>query len=160
MLLKCCAPGYHSNYYGTQYVPVFKFLKNEILFYKWKTKIPRSNLTVNKNTVLCWKHFTEKYNDNTGARVRLKDRAVPTIFKNLPKYLSTSTPPSKRDPEERGNLKEKIEENYENWLNNDIIPNFENFKEQTSKNCPAPWKFHIEEDGVCFFTTIFDRYIT
>lgn len=57
----CCVPGCCSNYKdGEQYVPAFTFPTAQDRKELWKRKIPR-DITVTKNTVVCIKHFQDRF---------------------------------------------------------------------------------------------------
>lgn len=154
MPYKCCAPGYRSNYRGTMYIPVFKFPQDNDARTKWINKIPRANLIVNKNTVICQNDFPENQLYKTArGRVKVKPEAVPTIFENIPKYLSTPAAYQRTNPEERRKKhEERVEENFNQWLN------FEDFKLNEFHKCSdvSPWKIHVEECGVTFYILKFD----
>jgi len=72
MPLKCCIPGCNSNYDSntsnsckTDYVTVYKIKSeckgDDTKLQKWLKKIPRVNLVVAENTVVCIKHFSAQF---------------------------------------------------------------------------------------------------
>lgn len=70
----------------------------------WNKKIPRADRDLKKNDVVCELHFhsddvikIKKYEDEKGndiiyplSKPILKSNAIPSIFPNLPSYLSTT----------------------------------------------------------------------
>ena len=64
MVNKCCVPKCNSNYESSisreGLIKRFSFPKDEILQAVWLCKIPRANLTISKNTVVCIRHFKER----------------------------------------------------------------------------------------------------
>lgn len=116
MPFKCCVPGCKSGYASQKTdihpaakisfhrFPLKDFLKNQ-----WLRKIPRK-FTPSSNSRVCSLHFTSadfidsRYDKDTRRRIArgdrkrktLRDDAVPSIFPNLPSYLS-STPTTARD---------------------------------------------------------------
>jgi len=142
---KCCVPGCKSNYETEKEnnVSVFMFPKEEKLRQSWLKNIPRKDWIPGKRTVVCEKHFErtfiskeESYKDENGIersfprkRPILLPQAIPTLFPNLPKYLSKPLMTTKRqDPEtKRRALIKQQEEKTEEWLHSDIILNYEKF---------------------------------
>lgn len=148
---RCVVPGCKSNYdtslkdetgtrLTTNYKSIFHFPKNEELRKKWISAIPRKNWSPTQHSKVCSMHFLEtdimRYDkwlqpDETIqnlllAHPRLDKNAVPSIFPNLPSYLTKPVPLSRKNPEERRN---KITENHENLIknfeNSDMIESFE-----------------------------------
>lgn len=112
----CCVPGCRSNYTSNSpSVTVFKFPKNEELKRKWLSAIPRADFTPKTRSVVCLKHFDERFviREDTVTRpdgsvltvkrdsLKLTKDAFPTIFENLPSYLSRELPPPRKDPAKR-----------------------------------------------------------
>lgn len=147
---KCCVPGCKSNYESEkENVSVFKFPKEERLQRSWLKNIPRTDWTPGKRAVVCEKHFEKALiqkeeiykerkrnlqNENgikrafPRKRPILHSEAVPTLFPNLPKYLSKPLAMIRQDPEiRRETAVKKQEQKIEQWLQNDIILNFETF---------------------------------
>jgi len=133
----------------TEKVPLFKFPRNAELRESWKRAIPRKDWTVTDSHRVCAKHFNEidflrvssdnKANRRTARKslkltcLRLKPTAVPSVFPNLPKYLSrksstprsttSSTASARRDVE---NI--RIQEQNLDLLKEDTVESFESFK--------------------------------
>ena len=169
MVRKCCVPGCSSNYSSsskTGYVNVFTFPIDTDRRSLWIKSIPRENLTVNSNTVVCIKHFDEQcivsydqHVDDDGTehlikrhRLSLREDAVPTIFPGLPSYLSSNVTPTRKDPEMR-RREAAIREEHEldNWLAADNIMDYEDLLqrcEATSVN--NDWLFHKNLDYLLF----------
>lgn len=90
---KCCVPNCHSNYTSNikqeGYIPVFVIPKDEERRTLWLSKMPNPMLTVTPNTVVCVKHFEERYRVTTAKQtkdgaivsvIKLTRDAIPTLF--------------------------------------------------------------------------------
>lgn len=145
---KCCVPNCTSNYPSKGgYVPVFRFPNEEKLRQAWIRKIPRNHWQPSKWAVVCIHHFHEqdvikvaKYKDSSGEwkerpidRLKLVTGALPTIFPDLPAYLSTPETKKRRDPEERrARQTEAHAEKEKGFLEKDIIKDFSTFTDNVS----------------------------
>ena len=117
---KCCVPGCRGNYKTTasnieEKVSVFTFPADDELRAKWIKAIPRKDLQVTKQTVVCEKHFmdymilrVDSITKTDGSILtaprkipKLSPDAYPSIFPNTPSYLTTEVPLPRSDPEER-----------------------------------------------------------
>ncbi|KAJ4449261.1 hypothetical protein ANN_00658 [Periplaneta americana] len=129
------------------YVPVFIFPNEEKLRQAWIRKIPRKHWQPSKWAVVCIYHFheqdvikVEKYKDSSGEwkerpidRLKLVTGALPTIFPDLPAYLSTPETKKRRDPEERrARQTEAHAEKEKGFLEKDIIKDFSTFTDNVS----------------------------
>lgn len=52
-------PGCKTNYSRSEYTTVFAFPSDENRIKLWKKAIPRENLLLSKNTVVCINHFPD-----------------------------------------------------------------------------------------------------
>lgn len=149
MVNKCCVPGCDSNYKRKHGSPkktsCFEFPKDEIQREKWIRKIPREDLKVTKYTVVCEKHFLEediiRFDTLPGkdghpdihvprTRVKLRVGACPSIFPNLPSYLTSIPPPQRTSPEtKRRKICDREEEKFNDFLEMDKIDSFLDFKD-------------------------------
>ena len=92
---KCCVPHCSSNYRQNKenYVSLYRFPKEEFVFKAWKHIIPRANLKIITNTVVCRKHWPK---DAKFVKQRNGECPVdpPSIFPDtIPKScLSTNLP--------------------------------------------------------------------
>ena len=82
MPLNCCVPGCRGNYRATndhpyEKVSVFRFPDDSKMRAKWIHMIPRENLVVSDNTVVCEKHFSP----SSIVRVDTATRADGSVFK-------------------------------------------------------------------------------
>jgi hypothetical protein len=164
----CCIPGCKSNYNSTlkagkPQVSTFSLPKNEVLRGKWLKAIPRNNWSPTKYSVVCGLHFPESdiiredkllLPDGTVTKIPTKTRlspdAVPSIFPNLPHYLSKKVPLPRKSPDERrldnlarnDNLNEIFEQS-------DLISNFEDLiLNYSSKiNISDSWSIKIASDN-------------
>jgi len=112
---KCCAPGCSANYdTASGYTSVFRFPADDVRRQQWINKIPRENLNVTKNTVICSRHFEQRFTITEDQfsvngelvtvrrdRPKLTDDAYPSIFANVPSYLSTHVPQKRKEPADR-----------------------------------------------------------
>ena len=108
MVYTCCEPNCSTGYKSVkslEKVPVYKFPENEDLKQSWIKAIPHTNWIPTNSRKVCAKHFDKDHfitasldhrksrklaRDSVElSRMRLKRSAVPHIFPNLPKYLST-----------------------------------------------------------------------
>ena len=168
---KCCVTGCRSNYEKAEgYVLIFKFPCDENLRKLWLKKIPRKNWTPGPQAVVCEVHFDEKfiskieeYIDKDGQkktfprkRPVLSSNAVPTIFPNLPQYLSSSSGAERTNPEKRRKLVlEHHEKAVDEFLSSDIILNFEKLLGSYTKYVNSlKWKFEINDTFVAYLTDL------
>ena len=150
--MKCSVTGCKSNYTSTSEngnVSVFRIPTDENLRRKWLKKIPRKDWIPTPSSRVCEKQFDSKYisreevfTDKEGQRktyprkkpVLMKD-AVPTIFPNVPNYLSCSAPVEREPPEKRRKqFEERHEKAVEQFLASDMISDFKAFV-NSYKNC-------------------------
>lgn len=106
MVFKCAAPGCNTGYNNVipEGVSLHNFPKDESLLKRWIAAIRRQDYTPGKTAKVCSLHFHESdfvqiYTDTNVTRKRtygeqrrrrkLKDDAVPSVFPNLPSYLSS-----------------------------------------------------------------------
>ena len=102
---KCIAPGYRTGYTAESNhikISVYRFPVEKELRQRWIQRVPRPNWIPTKNSVLYENHFLAsdfqvERDDNTRGRGNkrgilkrkfLRPDAVPSIWPNLPKYLS------------------------------------------------------------------------
>ena len=86
---------------------------------------------------------------------KLKENTVPSIFPNLPKYLSTKKPFRRQDPESRREIQNHQHEILiQNFEKSDIIENYEEFINVLSKkiNISDSWNVKILTSKVLFYT--------
>ena len=130
MVNKCSAYGCRSGYKGAETDQNVRFhcfpLHNKELCDKWIAANPRKDFTPSQHSTICSLHFQpsdyvadhedtnstrrKRQSSGTFVRHRLKPDAVPSIFANVPAYLSktnvtprstvTATPSSRRQKEE------------------------------------------------------------
>ena len=111
---RCSAPGCKGGYFSKndksdKNLAVFKFPKETTLKDKWIKSIPRKDWVPTENSGVCEVHFTEsdfkterdeknpKRKEDRGQLKRkyLTSVAVPTVFPNCPKHLTTPRKPSR-----------------------------------------------------------------
>ncbi|XP_040073275.1 uncharacterized protein LOC120845796 [Ixodes scapularis] len=103
-----CTSGYVSSRQSDRRVSLFAAPKDPERFEAWQRAIPRADKTLDARSVLCDLHFDEQFivrvfthviNGQTVTIPRdrpvLTSDAIPTIFPNVPSYLSKK-PPQKR----------------------------------------------------------------
>ena len=112
MVYTCCVPACKTGYKsvkGNDQIPLFRFPKDEECRKKWMNAIPRQQWTLSDSHRVCAKHFSDdniqyvsvdsrinaKLSDDNPKILkhkRLKPTAVPSIFSDLPNYLSKPSP--------------------------------------------------------------------
>lgn len=147
---RCSVAGCRSNYDGeNEYTTVFSIPKKEPLRSQWLKSIP-TDFKGLKNPVVCVKHFEKssviweeeilingelkKYPREVP---KYKEDAVPTIFPNLPKYLSSTATKSRR-------LIDAEKENF----NRAVMESIAEFKRSKEKNT-----IHNFDDIINFMKT-------
>ena len=168
---KCCVIGCRSNYAGTgEHVTVYRILSeckgdNEKLE-KWRNKIPRDNLVVNEDTVVCIKHFASQFVVTHDSAVRpdgsvltvrrstpkLTNDAYPTLFENCPSYLSSEPPRKRRNPQDRRDEQSRRDEAlFERWMSSDRIDNLDLFIQNVGNHITRHWLFNegTENEAKC-----------
>ena len=135
MARKCCVPGCRSNYRGTKYTSTFRIPKCEKQKELWLRKIPRANFVPNNNSVVCVNHFHKSdiiSNENApngySKNMKLKENAVPLIFKGLPSHLTSDKPISRKNPDIR---RRALDEKYETAYQEDL----QKLEELNKVNC-------------------------
>lgn len=105
----CFAPGCTSGYVSSreqgQRASLFSVPKDPALFEAWQRAVPRADKSLDVKSALCELHFDEQFIERfythviNGETVQiprgkpvLKSDAVPTIFPNVPAYLSKKVP--------------------------------------------------------------------
>lgn len=105
----CFAPGCTSGYVSSrqpgQHVSLFSVPKDPVHFEAWRRAVPRADKSLDARSALCEHHFDEQYIDRCFTHVikgeiveiprerpLLKADAVPTVFLNVPAYLSKKAP--------------------------------------------------------------------
>lgn len=105
----CFAPGCTSGYVSSrqpgQHLSLFSVPKDPVRFEAWRRAVPRADKSLDARSALCEHHFDEQYIDRCFTHVikgeiveiprerpLLKADAVPTVFPNVPAYLSKKAP--------------------------------------------------------------------
>jgi hypothetical protein len=145
MPLNCCVPGCRGNYRATkdhphEKVSVFKFPDDPGTRAKWIRMVPRKDLVVTDKTAVCEKHFspslvirvdTVTRADGSVLSVprkipKLAADAYPSIFPNVPSYLSEEPTVKRKAPESRrAEMDARDEQFFQNWLSTDKINSFD-----------------------------------
>nr|XP_042912672.1 THAP domain-containing protein 2-like [Parasteatoda tepidariorum] len=170
----CCVTKCNGNYNLQNKVHIFNFPKNEELLKKWVKAIPRTNLIVTKNTKVCERHFQSDdiefeatfYKKSTRETLRakfkyprLKDGAVPSIFPNCPKYLSSANkdridPISKKQLLEQQQVNKDLAKSLKSHCEFEKKFGFNDFFEM--KNCfginnvPTAWRIVEKDENLIF----------
>jgi hypothetical protein len=127
-------------------------------------KIPREGLTVTKNTVICRRHFEDQFvitEDFVGGmcvkrdRPKLTEDAYPSIFPNVPDYLSTPVPPKRTNSSDRRQLQERREEqSFTEWMESDEICGFDVLSEKFQEHLVGhldDWQCKVFRENMCFY---------
>ena len=170
MPYNCCVPGCRSNYDPKQPVTIFSFPKDSTRAQTWLRAIHRSDYKVNKSSRVCIKHFDERYivREDSVTRpdgsvltvkrdqLKLSNDAIPTLFENLPTYLSKVLPQDRKDPKQR---QKEIEKRIEDTKNKqELLDKINSYEEITSKfavKCASELKnvyYKVSNNQLCFFT--------
>ncbi|KAH7966186.1 hypothetical protein HPB49_014222 [Dermacentor silvarum] len=110
----CFVPGCKSGYKSCkEKLSLFGAPKEEQIFQQWQRNIPRADRPLERNAAVCELHFDKQFVsrhfehtiDEKTVRLErttpiLLPGAAPTIFPNVPCYLSKPVP-RKRNPKER-----------------------------------------------------------
>lgn len=164
---KCSAPGCNSNYdKNKEYVSSFKFPSDENRRNLWIRSLNREFFEPSSTAVVCIKHFEERFivrEDRVQradgsmlivkrTRPALSVDAFPTIFENLPKYLTKKLPTQRKDPEERRqSIIDKDSSDFNQWCADDIISSFEDLTKDCASKLGEEWTCKIRSEYVLFF---------
>ena len=174
MVYTCCIPGCKTGYKSCkseEKVALFGFPSNEELKQKWISAIPRKNWTIKKNHKVCIKHFSnddiEEYSNDhhdkrradresqTLKRLRLNSTAVPRIFPNLPKYLSTNKPPDRSTASSSAARQSKqnvlFQQNAEKMFLKDQIDDISMLKDKINDVILPDGYVFIAKESYCWF---------
>jgi len=169
----CCVTGCKSNYAGQrENVSTFSILAecraDEAKLRKWLRLIPRANLPLNENTVVCIRHFDEQFIVRSDSATRpdgtvltvprkipkLSEDAYPSVFDNCPAYLSSKPPAKRKKPEERAaEQQERDNSSFNDWLDKDRIASPADLRDNFSRyvSQPTVWKCAPDESTVLFY---------
>ena len=173
MPLNCCVPGCRGNYRGTKEHPeekvsVFRFPNDSELRAKWIRMIPRENLQVTENTVVCEKHFFLDFivrvdcitrDDGSVLSVprkipKLTVDAYPSVFPNTPSYLSEE-PAKKRKTldSRRAEVDVRDEVRFQDWLSNDKICDFNGLSQKLDSHIMdySDWIISRSSEYICIY---------
>ena len=165
---RCCVINCQGNYAARKneddkevskknsYIPVFKFPAEDEVERrkKWVNFAQRQNWAPSKYSVICIRHFDERYIDRLKERVYLKPCAVPTKHcKETPQYLNKKEVCERTDPSERKAAHvARHDEKITAWLNEDNIDNFTQLKESITQKCKTdPWNQSSSSDYIVFY---------
>ena len=91
-------------------------------------------------------------------KLELKSDAVPSIFPNVPKYLTRDNPVHRKDPEERRNAHiEYQNQKYSQWLLDDKILNVDHILNNKSKYNHSDWMIKNNKDKLYFMKIDFNE---
>ncbi|XP_035217487.1 LOW QUALITY PROTEIN: uncharacterized protein LOC118190813 [Stegodyphus dumicola] len=171
MVNTCCIPNCKGNYPNGPIVSVFSFPKCPELKEKWLAKIPR-DFEPSPHSKVCELHFadaairrtTQAFDEKTMKTIeiklkqpRLQKDAVPTIFPNCPKYLSSI--PAVREPvrqhqTEQRHIEAAIAESIKYQKEYESRYNFNSFSDClkciNNSEIPDGWIFVHKENNVYF----------
>ena len=97
MVRKCCVTNCRSNYDykpGDNTVTVYRLPKNQDERGKWLNNIPRENIPITSNTVVCEKHWPTEVTSKLGGTKR--PQVPPTVFQNIPQSQIPTPAPTPR----------------------------------------------------------------
>jgi len=163
----CCVPGCTSNYRTSDpHVSVFSFPKNEERKRVWLAKIKRQDFSASQTSVVCIKHFSERFIERESRAVCrdgsvvsmkrkapiLKNDAYPSIFDSYPNYLSEEAPPKRQTSPNTRRLRQEAhdKEVLDNFFTEDCIKSFLALVQQYKQkiNISESWVFNTTQN--CF----------
>lgn len=164
---KCSAPGCRSNYDNNkEYVTVFKFPSEPSRRAKWIHNLHRVDFNPSSTAVVCIKHFEERFiiredsvkrKDGTiltvdRKQLALSSEAYPTIFENLPPYLTKKVQPERKDHEKRREeVRDRDEMQFIQWCSKDTIKTFKQFTDNCDNYLNNSWLRVFRCEYVLFF---------
>lgn len=157
MVNKCVVFGCKSGYVSTSTdnIPSFRFpFEKKDLFEKWKKFVNRADWSPSRNSVICSKHFEEKFL-NTGKRTKLNWglNPIPSIHTaDALKRPSTLQTPSV--PRKAPKVRIYGEDQFESFSKNDTIKDFDDLSQ---KLCPPGYLFHKTKDNVIYYKLCFEE---
>ena len=171
---KCCVPGCDSNYqHQKEYTTVFQFPNELGRKEDWVRRIHRADFQPSKTSVVCIKHFAERFISREisvttldGKLLTLKRKnlaltkdAYPSIFENQPSYMTTEVPQSRNPPEKRF---EKMQSNQKKLLEKielqDQINSFKDFSYTIrNKVDPVVWHTTFSPESINIFKASFEN---
>ena len=156
MVNKCAAFGCKTGYKNHEKLPTFHFPHSKPdLFEKWTKFVNRADWIATKSSVLCVKHFEEKF-ILKGKRNKLNWslHPIPTIHSELvniqPSLLPTSST-TRKAPKDRNYQADELP----NFTLADTIRSFEDLEK--IKCCPTGFSFTKNEKYVWIFRIDFDE---
>jgi len=137
---------------------VFSFPKNLDRRELWRKCISRDDLVITDNTAVCEKHFESRFIIRRDEfvmpngeklsldrkKIKLTDDAFPSVFPNLPAYLSIHVPAKRKDPDDRRKAAEQHSQEVANWLATDNVISFVNFRDSFKEHLSemlTSWKY-------------------
>ena len=159
MVNTCVAVGCDSGYLSKKSdakICMFHFpLKKPELLVHWERFVNRREWKPTENSVLCDKHFDEKYIKRFSKKCHLnwKMNPVPTIHSEellqqsscLPAPINIRKPPTKRVLQE---------DELQSFCDKDLLENFDVLNVQHS---PEGFKCHKSEEAIVFYNLVFDE---
>lgn len=152
----CVVPGCKSNYASTsEAISTFSFPKDHQIKQKWINAIHRANWQPTNSSSVCAIHFREPDFQLSGKykKARLVYDAVPSVFPNLPQYLTKTETKIRKDPEIRREvINTAVENDNEQFLRSDIIENFDDLKAKFREKLNFEnFLVHNSNDKLVFF---------
>ena len=154
MVNKCVVFGCKSGYTAKGGISSFRFpFRKPDLLNKWVQFVNRANWSPSSNSVICSKHFDEKFLC-VGIRTKLKWKANPIPTKHTSSALkqpsSLKTPAAPRKPPTQRIFQQ---DELENFSKEDSI---ENFNDLSEKHAPPGNQFHKTEQFVVYYNLSFN----
>lgn len=161
---RCCVPDCRSNY-STYDTPVFSFPKDNERKEQWIRAIHRKNFIPTQYSVICAKHFEKRFLITEDSMIRpdgsvitakrgraaLAKNAIPSIFPNLPKYMTRKIPSLRTTPQERNDRMQTLQElKINEWYEKDTIKNFADFCLGFSCRLVSDWVYVSGRDSLTF----------
>ena len=145
----CCSSGYDAK---SEKVSTFSFfLGKPDLIEKWIKFVNRNNWFPTKNSVLCIKHFEDKY-ILKGKRNKLNRNSQPIPTIHSVKIIKPSLLPTQTDFSKSRKQRWIAKDELQNFLSTDTIADF---TQMTAKCCPSDFEFK-KHDYIQIYRIVFE----
>lgn len=158
MVNKCCIVGCRSNYAGEiSTTPAFSFPADEELRKRWIKFVNRKEWKPRESSVICIKHFDEKYiktgKQNKRNRLNKSLKPIPTLNNaTLSTYEESSLSPVYKTPRKSPVKRTFQEDQYESFLLQDEIKTLACLDEQTS---PEDYLYKSFDNHIIYYKLVF-----
>ncbi len=182
-MVKCVAPGCKSGYDSNrdddkkEGISLFRFPKDPGILQMWLRAIPRDQWEPSQNSRVCSRHFNDsdyvqastdtntsrkrKNPDGDLVLRRLKDDAVPSIFPNLPSYLTRAAPPARSEAatslSRQAKVQERLKVQEDAFLAKDMISSLDQLREKRHELTVPKGTDFIDRGNAIIFLSFNDQ---